>query len=211
MNNIVAKPQWQKKTKNQQGIVLAISLILLVILSMVAIYAMRSSVSGEQVAKNIRSSEIAAQSAEFALRFCEDRVRYGNLTVNGVTIKVHEQTLSELDWSSELAAARKESKLPMVWNTKTNWAISNPPSSSDNVFSIPIAMLANENMPQITEQKKAPRCMVELYRLRRAEPDVTLSDPYLITTVGFSPDYEEDSSGRAIAGSQYWLQSIFRP
>ena len=63
--------------RRQRGVVLAMSLIFLAILSLVGLYAMRGSIQGEQVSKNLRSSEVATQAAETALRFCEDRVRTG--------------------------------------------------------------------------------------------------------------------------------------
>lgn len=45
-----------------------------------------------------------------------------------------------------------------------------------------------------------PQCMVEQ---DNAEPLI-----YVVTARGFSPDYEQDGSGRAKAGSVIWLQSF---
>ncbi len=35
--------------------------------------------------------------------------------------------------------------------------------------------------------------------------------PHLVTAIGFSADFERDSSNRAISGSEVWLQSILIP
>ena len=61
----------------QQGVVLALALILLTVVSLVAIYTLRGTITGEQVSKNLRSNAVATQAAETALRICEDAVRIG--------------------------------------------------------------------------------------------------------------------------------------
>ena len=50
--------------QRQRGIVLAVALVFLAILSLVGLYAMRGSILGEQVSKNIRANEVATQAAE---------------------------------------------------------------------------------------------------------------------------------------------------
>ena len=53
------------RRRHQRGVVLAMSLVLLAILSLVGLYAMRGSILGEQVSKNIRANEVASQAAPY--------------------------------------------------------------------------------------------------------------------------------------------------
>jgi len=63
----------------QQGVVLAVTLIFLVILTLVGVTAMRSTVMEEKMAGNMRDRSLAFQAAESALRDAEN-------FINGVAI-----------------------------------------------------------------------------------------------------------------------------
>ena len=60
--------------KSQRGVVLVVALILLVVVSLLAATAVRNSDSNEAVAGNVRTTELAMEAAEIALRYCEDLV-----------------------------------------------------------------------------------------------------------------------------------------
>ncbi|WP_172751352.1 PilX N-terminal domain-containing pilus assembly protein [Diaphorobacter sp. LR2014-1] len=163
---------------------MAISLIFLAILSLVGLYAMRSSILGEQVSKNIRSNEIAAQAAETALRYCEDQVR----TNQAITI---------------LPESLDQSGMPTAWQTRANWF-----NNSISV-EVPASQLAATGMRPLPV---LPRCIIERMSLPPAPGEdpraVSFMRPHLVTAVGFSADYERDSSNRAISGGEVWLQSF---
>lgn len=55
----------------QGGVVLIIVLILLVVISMLAVTSMSNTGSTERVMANVRTTELATQAAEIALRYCE--------------------------------------------------------------------------------------------------------------------------------------------
>ena len=38
-----------------------------------------------------------------------------------------------------------------------------------------------------------------------------MSQPVLITAIGYTPDYQADANGAAVAGGEVWLQSVLRP
>ncbi len=175
--------------QRQRGIVLAVALVFLAILSLVGLYAMRGSILGEQVSKNIRANEVATQAAETALRYCEDRVRTA-------------QPLTTHEAPVDLAPG----ELPNRWQTRANWF-------DDTIaVEVPSAQLVATDMRPLPV---LPRCIVERFTLPPAPGEdprsVAFMHPHLVTAIGFSADFERDSSNRAISGSEVWLQSILIP
>ncbi|WP_411878704.1 hypothetical protein [Polaromonas sp. YR568] len=63
------------RLRTQQGIVLAVALVMLALLSILAGISIRGASSTEQVANQGRLKALARQTAEAALRFCEQQVQ----------------------------------------------------------------------------------------------------------------------------------------
>lgn len=174
----------------QRGLVLAMSLIFLVILSLVGLYAMRGSIQGERFSKNMRAAEVAFQSAETAIRYCEDNVRTGTPG----TIKVVEVPL---DLSTE--------GLPTKWQTRANLF------GNDSV-QVPSAQLAGDGMraPPVL-----PRCLIERFALPPAPGEdiraTVVMVPYLITAIGFSADAQLNGNNQTVSGGEVWLQTMLIP
>lgn len=174
----------------QQGAVLAMTLIMLFVVSLLAIWALKSAISGEQVARNMRSSIVATQSAESALRLCEEAVRRGASGIGGAAfVKL------------AIPDALPAGNYPSEWKTRSNWA-----TGSTKFTLIPSGVIAESS----TRPVPRPKCMAEQFRLPRLDPDSTLTDPYLITAIGYSSDYSE-TSGIGTSGSEVWIQSVIRP
>jgi type IV pilus assembly protein PilX len=173
----------------QKGVVLVLALILLTVISLVAMYTMRGSITGEQVSKNLRTQAVAMQAAETALRLCEDAVRTGQATLGAAAFVKNE--------IPELLAG-----MPTQWQTRANWL-----TGAAMTTEIPADLMTTTGMRPLPR----PRCMVEQYELPIMGEDKTLTQPNLITVVGYSPDYQADANGNAIAGSEVWLQSVLRP
>ena len=57
----------------QRGVVLILVLILLGLMSLLAATSLRIATSTESIAGNVRTTEMAFQSAEIALRYCESK------------------------------------------------------------------------------------------------------------------------------------------
>ncbi|RYF55406.1 MAG: hypothetical protein EOO27_21170 [Comamonadaceae bacterium] len=169
---------------HQKGVVLAMALILLVIISIVAVVAARSSISGEQVSKSLRTNAVAMEAAETAMRYCESEV-----LANRTTVKV-----AELPLTGD----------PVLWQTRSNWA----DSTIATVVPDAVANSANPNARKLPVAA-LPRCVVERYPLR-ALPGATPRESYLVTAIGYSPDYTANAAGRLQSGSEVWLQSIVR-
>lgn len=182
--------------KNQRGAVLAMSLILLVLISLVAITALKGSISGEQVSKNMRTNSVALQSAETALRLCEQAVRSGVLQLGDAP--------EDIVLIQPIPDALAAGDMPDQWSIRTNWAAGLAPRVTTAIPNERVVVAGMRPMP-------APRCMVEQYRLPRLDPDPTLSDPFLVTAVGFSPDYTQNAAGDGMTGSEMWVQSVLRP
>lgn len=174
----------------QRGVVLFMSLVFLVILSFVGIYAMRGTILGEQVSRNIRASEIANQAAETALRHCEDLVVAHDSSIKG--------KIQPIDHSIP------EGELPRMWQTRANWW------NATLVHDIPYDQLtaSGARLFRAADEAMRPLCMVERFEVIPENPRVP--DPrigFLITAVGFSPDYAQNAAHNATAGSEAWLQS----
>jgi type IV pilus assembly protein PilX len=60
-----------KPRQTQQGVVLAVALIMLVLITLLAVSAMRTTAMEERMASNSRNDNIAFQLAETALRYAE--------------------------------------------------------------------------------------------------------------------------------------------
>jgi type IV pilus assembly protein PilX len=170
--------------KNQHGVVLIISLILLVIISLTALIAMKGSISSEQVSNNMRTNAVAMQASETALRFCENQLLSGT-----TTLIVH-----ELDMNGSEA-------IPTLWASRSNWtALKSNTATSE---------LTNSQNSAGRSLTMLPQCMIERYPLVTLQGGAT-RESYLITSRGYSPNYAVNAAGQVISGGEIWLQSILR-
>jgi type IV pilus assembly protein PilX len=167
----------------QHGVVLVIALILLVLISLLAVTSLRNAGSSESVAGNVRTTELATQAADIALRYCESKAL--EMATAGVT---PDSTPDQ--W-----------KTPAAWdapNTKKPWD-----GTSTSAFVLPATFVNQAGMTYDT-YKRPPECMVEKL------PAVTTSASmfYLITARGFGPGVAAADATRSRPnGSEVWLQS----
>ena len=175
-----------RQTVGQQtGVVLLMVLILLVVLSLATAWAVKASISSEQIGNNLRISSSVNELAETALRYCENAV-FSN--ASGLVVLA-------------ATAGASTGSLPTAWATNTNWLASN-----GQINTVPSTQLqdAMGRTPAI-----APVCMIEALRLPPA--DTQRLQGFLITARGFSEDFKADSSTGAVqAGSDAWVQSTIR-
>jgi len=166
------------------GIVLLMVLMILVLISGIALWAAKSSISGEQLATNLRVRANVDALAELALRYCED----GLLKNSTALIRL----------PSPLNGIAGE--LPSAWQILSNWK---PASNQINV--VPFARLQDAlgRVPVAS-----PVCMIEEIRL--APLDTQRLQAFLITARGFSPDYAEAGNGSITRGTDAWVQSMLR-
>lgn len=102
-----------KKTSAQRGVVLPLSLVILVMVTMIAITAIRGVTTEERIAANLRSSALGFEQSELGLRHCEAIVFAGG------------QPLIDNRFNSPDA-------LGVAWKDSDNWKtprVQQPPAS----------------------------------------------------------------------------------
>jgi type IV pilus assembly protein PilX len=173
----------------QDGVVLIIALILLVVISLLAITSLRGAGSAESIAGNVRTTELATQAAELALRHCEKSAQLLTYPVTPI-----EPYTTDFPITSIAPVGSSLWKDMPTWDSSTtNTATYVLPAS---VFPIDAA----------TGYKRPPECMIEL--VTGGMPDGTSDvgpSAFVITARGFGPEVPA-GRGRP-TGSEVWLQS----
>lgn len=173
----------------QHGVVLIISLILLVVISLLAVTSLRNAGSSESVAGNVRTTELATQAAEIALRHCEASV----LKVKGGTAP-YTTTFVE---GNILPVAD-----PPEWQKMTTWD-----STSTATFVLPLPLVNQSNMA-LTTYQRPPECMVEPLPVKSAGSNTPVTTSFVITARGFGPEVAAADAARTRPqGTEVWLQS----
>jgi type IV pilus assembly protein PilX len=168
--------------------VLIIALILLVVISLLAATSMRTAASSEQVASNVRTTELANQAAEVALRHCETSA------IKVVRVLASDTTAPEFNYPTTLTQSN------ILWATTAvewqNIATTWDTGTSTKTFVLPSTVLGTATY------KRPPECMVE--SLTGVTP-VSAAAAFLITARGFGPEVAA-GTGRP-QGTEIWLQS----
>lgn len=174
----------QSSTK-QAGVVLIISLIMLVVISILATLSIRNATSSEKVSGNVRTTELASQAAEIALRYCEEAV---------VQITFGTGSLTSLPTVLSYAS-------PPAWQAITNWD-----GSTSAPFVIPDTSV-NQVDASVTFNRP-PECLVERVQVVDGTGVVSTTSTYTITARGFGPEVPAATSARLRpTGSEVWMQS----
>lgn len=184
-----SKPKSQRKgTENSQsGIVLIIALILLVVISLLAVTSMRNASSSESLSGNVRTTELATQAAEIALRHCESSA-LKIVKVNGGDITSAEALYATTFVSGSISAANS-----VQWQSTVTW------DSGTGAFVLPSSLVGGT-----ATYKRAPECMIEM--LSGGTPTTVISPAaFVITARGFGPEVAA-GTGRPV-GTEIWLQS----
>ena len=179
MPNVPTSPA--RAPLRQRGVVLIIALVMLVVISLLATFSIRGALSNEAISGNVRTTQLASQAAEVALRYCEDGVinyiRNGVALPTGVTIQT--------------------SQTPPLGVSTTNWD-----STRTGVFVLPSASV---NLVSATFARM-PECVIEQMPVGNAAGSaMTTTSTFLVTARGFGP--EVASGTTQPDGSEVWLQS----
>jgi type IV pilus assembly protein PilX len=172
---------------HQEGVVLVVALILLMVLSILASVSVRGASSTEQVANQTRLKALAQQAAEAALRFCEVQVQSNAL----------DGTKGFVPQAAPVGAGTKYS-----WETLANWdatdAATNPFVATGNLKNV--AFSAAGDAGANTYFKRPPECMSQYLTVGNTKVFVT-------TARGFGPEVAA-KDGTVPKGSEVWLQSV---
>ena len=187
--------------RGQCGVVLVLALVLLVAISLMAVASLRNASSSESVLGHVRTTELATQAAEIALRHCESsllKVMGGNPSY-ATTFK-----FEDILPASAPASGEDLNKLPA--STPARWEDLNKWDKWDGISTKPYLLsLSTLNQTSMTVTYKRPsECMVE--RLSAMQSGVS---SFVITARGFGPEVVAADSprNRRPDGSEIWLQS----
>ncbi len=182
--------------QTQQGAVLIIVLIMLGLLSMMAATSLHNAQSTESISANTRSTELANQAAEIALRHCEASV------MMRMAIKSGDTTSATALYSSTFTDAYIPTfESPPAWQDATGqWDKLNP-----YVFVMPLNLMGDVSL-----YKRAPECMVE--SINELPPSKTqppgTRNHFVITARGFGPEVAPAGPKRLRpVGTEVWLQT----
>ncbi|MDB5940515.1 MAG: hypothetical protein JWQ13_81 [Ramlibacter sp.] len=172
----------------QQGVVLIIALVMLVVISLLTTLSIRSAVSTESVSGNVRTTELASQAAEIALRYCEDAVVQLNGGAGSLAL-----TPPILDFAD-----------PPRWKTMATWD-----GTTSGPFVVPTGYV---NQATGTETyKRRPECIVERMPVVKTTAGVSalsVTSTFVITARGFGPEVAAaDAARKRPQGSEVWMQS----
>jgi type IV pilus assembly protein PilX len=166
----------------QRGVVLIIALVMLIIISMLATVGMRNATSSEAVSGAVRTTEMATQAAEMALRYCEQ---------GAIQVQTGTGTLPPADLPAVLTYVD-----PPRWRDMANW------DTTSIAFVVP-STVVNMTSTLLT-YKRSPECLVERLPVGLGA-SVSNTSTFVITARGFGPEVAA-GTGRP-QGSETWLQS----
>lgn len=188
--------------QRQRGVVLVIALILLVVISLLAVTSIRNASSTANVAGNVRTTELATQAADIALRHCEASI-LDILRVAGGKTSTYPSTFKASD-----ILQPSTPPTPLKGQDRANWDSASTPIH----YVLPLNSVNQTGMTDAT-YKRQPECMAELTdSVAGSITDSTThivtestTTYYVVTARGFGPEVEA-GNGRPV-GSEIWLQS----
>lgn len=158
--------------RSEQGFVLPISLIFLVVMTLLAITAIRKATMDEKVGGNLRAQEAAFQAAEKALRFCERSIVLATGDKDmckqraGATIPIQDPQAADLEL---MTATDIKDSFPKLWKYKATWV---------GGGKIATSLTGADVQTGVVEQ---PSCLIERWPLTGREDRYY---PYVITARG---------------------------
>jgi len=181
---------------DQKGVVLIIVLIMLGLLSMMATTSLHNAQSTESISGNTRTTQLASQAAEIALRHCEASVMMRMAIKSGDTTSATAQYTTSFTYANITPF-----ESPPAWQDAAGqWDKSNP-----YVFVIPLSLMGDASL-----YKRAPECMVESISEQPSgttQPAGTRNH-FIITAPGFGPEVASAGAKRLRpVGTEVWLQT----
>lgn len=181
----------------QSGFVLVFALIMMAVIAIGSAAAIRGAQGQDRIGSNQRSTALASQVAETALRYCEALVSTPLLSGQQIALSTRVQP-------AFVPNATRPNQTRW-WQDMSSWE-----GSSSRAFSLP-SNFAYDGSTAMTFNR-APQCLVERLELRDLTSDFSgqpleAVETYVITARGFSPDYQAQNNVPT-TGAVVWLQSI---
>lgn len=172
----------------QAGVVLIMALIMLVIISLLATFSIRNAVSTEAISGNVRTTQLATEAAEMALRYCEDGVAQSFAPTPTFII-------------SPVLAYSTTPK----WKNLANWDGSTSLTGSVPTY---LAVIPTSVLGGTASFKRPPECMVERMTVVNSTGVLSTTSTFVITARGFGPEVDvADANRNKPIGSEAWMQS----
>jgi type IV pilus assembly protein PilX len=169
----------------QEGVVLIVALIMLVIISLLATFSIRNAVSTEAVSGNVRTTQLATQAAEAALRYCEDGVAQSFAGTPTFTI-------------TPISAYAPSPR----WQDLANW------DGSTSVTNALVIVVPTTVVGGSATYQRTPECMVERMNVVNSSGAVSSTSTFVVTARGFGPEVAATDATRSRPiGSEAWMQS----
>jgi type IV pilus assembly protein PilX len=187
-NRLVQHPDHRRTHSTQRGIVLALVLVLLGILSLVGALSMRNAALTEQTTNSLRTAAAAQQAAELAVKYCELVVQ--STREPGTTFSSERAKIVATTITAAVSAG--------AWNQTSTWSGASPA----NVIKVPTTYL-NSSDPKATSIKIQPQCVIEPI-------NNDAGAGYVVTARGFGNDAVINSTNGVTSGAEAWVQSVLR-
>ena len=185
-----AKPT---RSKEQSGLVLIVSIVLLAVVSILAAFSTRNAASAENVAGNVRLNELAMQAAEIVLRHCEESVAEVMAVDAGAP-----PTYPTLSFTMSHVLPEESGS---AWQAAADWDISTAP-----VYVLPLAHLNQSDLA--ATYQRPPECMVARTPFVLPSGAISTTAAFVVTARGFGPEVPAAGPDRLRpVGSEVWLQS----
>lgn len=194
--------------------VLIVSLILLAIISLLAAFSIRNASSSEAVSGNVRTTQLATQAAEIALRYCEDVVVQ---TFSPSPIFVVTPPPLPLAYKSPAYWSEKDGSGNLKnWDTSASLGnsfltVPTPQSTPAVTTATAFTTVPSSVVNGLVTYKRPPECMIESMQVQNASGTLDNTSTYLVTARGFGPEVAPvDSTRTRPEGSEVWLQSTIQ-
>lgn len=169
-----------RMARHQHGISLVISLVMMIVIGLTAASVMRGVSNSERVTNNLRLEALANQYAEAGLKYCESELA-----------KADAARVASLQNANLPTAASVVS-----WDVSTTWV-----GGSTSYTLVPSDRLRSDDSTLVLGSSTQPQCFAQIINLPSG------GTATMVTSRGFSPDYQADNTGKTIRGSVVWLQS----
>ena len=179
----------KQRMQHQRGFVLAVSMIFLIIMTMLAVSAIKRSTLDEKITSNLRTQNLSFQAAEKALRFCERNLDLAAGSVTVCTAKDAAKIFADNDGVEQA---------PENWKNLDIWKVGG--SSLQIAHGSPDAIAGLDAASQ-------PRCIIEEWKLNPANG--TNKQPAWIITARAGPRIDATTSEKG-ENAVVWLQEIIR-
>ena len=163
------KKPTEKTTKTQSGFVLPVVLVMLVLLTILTVFSLRNVTMEERMAGNMRNQQLAFQTAETSLRYCETMIFDGAypqfFEEGGKQIENHLPTMGDKGDTAE------------KWKKEEYW------DNEHYAVTVP-----DDKFPEAKDMGMTSKCMVEMLKASVPKQGSLPNCPFRVTAKVYDGD-----------------------